>query len=78
MKYFFPVDKNVTNVYFPKFCKDFGGYKHIKTSAMCSACPKAEQCLLYTSDSHTFIGKDEKELGEKDLFVYAKHALTVY
>ena len=22
--------------------------------------------------------KDEKELGEKDSFVYAKHALTVY
>ena len=45
---------------------------------MCNACLKAEQCLLYTSDSHTFIGKDEKELGEKDLFVYAKHALTVF
>ena len=44
-------------------------YKHIKTRAMCNACPKAEQRLLYTLDSHAFIGKDEKELDEKDLFV---------
>ena len=36
---------------------------------MCSACPKAEQYLLYTSDSHTFSGKDEIELDEKDLFI---------
>ena len=57
------------NFYFQKFWKDFGDCKHIKTRAMCSACPKAEQCLLYTSDSHTFIGKDEKEQDEKDSFV---------
>ena len=31
---------------------------------MCNACPKAEQCLLFASDSHTIIGKDEKELDE--------------
>lgn len=30
---FFPADKNVTksNIYFQKFWKDFGDYKHIKT-----------------------------------------------
>ena len=62
LKSFFSVDKNVTksNFFFQKFWKDFGDYKHIKTRAMCNACPKTE---------HTFIGKDEKELDEKDLFV---------
>ena len=62
LKSFFPVDKNATisNFYFQKFWKDFGDYKHIKARAMCNACPKAEQCLLYTLDSHTMIGKDEK------------------
>ena len=34
--------------------------------------------VYYIPQTHiTFIGKDEKEPGEKDLFVYAKHALTV-
>ena len=55
--------------YFQKFWKDFGDCKHIKTRAMCNACPKGEHCLLYTSDSHTMIGKDGKELDEKDLYV---------
>ena len=59
----------MTIVYFHKFWKDFGDYKHIKTSAMCNGCLKAKQCLLYTSGSHKFIGKDEKELDEEDLFV---------
>ena len=70
-KSFFPVDNNVTksNFYFQKFWKDFGDYKHIKTRAMCNACPKAEQCLLFASGSHTVIDKNEKELDEKDLFV---------
>ena len=45
LKSFFPIDKNVNNVYFHKFWKDFGDYKHIKTRAMCNACPKPEQCL---------------------------------
>ena len=31
----------------------FTNFVNIKTSAMCNACPKAEQCLLYTSDSQT-------------------------
>ena len=64
MKSVFPVDKNVTksNFYFQKFWKDFGDYKHIKNRAMCNACPKAEHCLLYISDLHTFSGKDEVEL----------------
>ena len=71
LKSFFPVDSDLTksNFYFEKFWKDFGDYKHIKTRAMCNSCPKAEQCLLYTSDSHTFIGKDGKDIDEKDLFV---------
>ena len=71
MKSFFPVYKNVTksNFYFQKFWKDCGDYRHIKNRAMCSECPKAEQYLSYTSDSHTFIGKDEIELDEKDLFM---------
>ena len=47
---FFPADKNVTksNIYFQKFCKDFGDYKHFKTQIVTKKCmrnvfPKAEQ-----------------------------------
>ena len=57
------------NFYFQKLWKDFGDCKYIKTRAMCNACTKAEQYLLYTLDSHTLIGKHEKELDEKDSFV---------
>ena len=83
---FFPVNKNVTksNFYYQKFWKDFGNYNHIKTQivpqkrhvqCMSQGCTI---CLVYTSDSHTFIGKHEKELDENDLCKFAKHALTVY
>ena len=62
------------NWIFPLFWKDFGDFKHNKTriapeQGMCSACPKAEQCLVYTFGLHTLIGKHEKELDEKNLCV---------
>ena len=35
--------------------------------------------ITFTSALHTFTGKHEKELDEKNLFVnFARHSLTVY
>ena len=70
------------NFYLQKFCINFGDSKHIKTQispkkSMSNACSKPEQCL-YTSDSHTLIGKHEQELDEKDFCKFAKLVSTTY
>ena len=54
--------------------KSFGEYKHQNSNCFKKRHVQCMSqgwtiCLAYTSGSHTFIGKHEKELDEKDLFV---------